>query len=105
MKAIAVISIIAAHCKLPNYTGEAPVISVMQYITTYLGEVGVPIFFALSGYLFHTNDSLADFVRKKAIHIVLPWIFCSFLVWVYMAIQGDSYNIITWILGLTNVYW
>ncbi|MCC8139954.1 MAG: acyltransferase [Lachnospiraceae bacterium] len=105
MKALAVYSIIAAHCKLPmmeNYSGS---LSVMLTATKYFGEIGVPVFLVLSGRLFDRNRRFPDFLRNKCKKIVLPWMCCSLLVWIYMFIQGDFYDLLRWLLGIGNVYW
>ncbi len=68
---------------------------------SYIGTLGVPVFFFLAGYFFSiTEDSFRVFVRKKLTTIVCPWFFCFTLLWLYVTIRKGGISFTGWLLFL-----
>lgn len=69
---------------------------------------GVLGFFIVSGYFFGRNkDRLAVFFKKKLTGIVIPWLFCSCVWYVWGLRQGKSFDtveIIFYLLGKGNIF-
>ena len=74
VKGIAILLVILGHsfCTFPiNLDAEFPVLS------AYVRSFQMPLFFIASGFLFSTNGPFAEFAKKKAWRLVVPWlVFC-----------------------------
>lgn len=88
MKAVAVFTIIFAHCSPKN-----------QYIAglyASIGSIGVPIFLLVSGFLYNRNKYSAEqFWRKKVSGLVLPWFFCGMVVYMYIVLRKGGIGIVS----------
>ncbi len=106
MRAVAIFSVICAHCATIiddtsswNYT--------FHQLLTAFGIIGVPLFFWSSGYYFYTN-SIKDYIpffKHKSKSILLPWLVTTTLVYLYIAVrkQGlDLKDYVFFILGFGN---
>lgn len=65
---------------------------ILRMILDRLGAVAVPVFLLVAGYYFHTEKfgSVWILLKKKAVTLCLPWIFCGMLVYGYSALRSDS---------------
>ena len=105
MKAIAILSVICAHCSGVNE--DASIINKsIGCVLANFGTVGVCVFFFLSG-LFISNsvvnsDGFGQFVKKKFVRIVPPWLIWGTLVFLYVAIRkgGDFKSWLTFMVGI-----
>ncbi len=109
LKAFAIISVVCAHISLvPETFSDASVY--VNCILNEIGAIGVGIFFVVAGYLFGkqiVQNSFADFIKKKAKTIGIPWVISSTLVYMYISIRKGG-TILGWVistLGYMSSYW
>lgn len=105
-KAVAVAFTICAHCNtvLENAPFAAKVASCFL---ASLGSLGVPVFFYLSGYLF-SYKKFAKCAKTKIRTLIIPWIFCGSLVYLYIYLRKGQISFLTyfkWILGVDTYLW
>lgn len=79
-------------------------------IKNILGVIGVPIFFILSGFLFKRSDktSCSQFWRKKSQSIMIPWLICGIVTFLFSVLLGAEIsviNVVKWILGVHTWYY
>lgn len=96
VKALAIFSTVCAHSA--NVPGGA---SELNHISSYLlmcwGTAGVPVFYFLSGYFFGGNQrDWKDFWIKKLKTIVIPWIFCATILWLYVVLRKGGISLLGW---------
>ncbi len=98
LKAFAIFGVICAHVSFVQE--DADVISIKcGELLNYFGTIGVPIFMILSGYLFEKNKkNFAEFWKKKLVSIVIPWIFCETLLWLYIVVRKGGASFLKWLL-------
>lgn len=106
VKAFAILSVITAHMPFGQdfFTSEI--------VRNSLGQIGVGIFFIAAGYFYSRkpNDS-AEFWKKKAKTVILPWFFYSTVVYIISAfiLSGNAektvLGFIKNFLGIGTVYW
>lgn len=106
-KAIAVLSVIAAHVVSRQNTFW--LVDIITAVWTLFGEVGVIVFFVIGGFLYSrkVNDS-RTFWKKKVFRIVIPWVFCSFLTYSLSAALSHSFSLVAclkWMLGSGTWYY
>lgn len=97
MKSIAVFCVVCAHVSpIPEGAG------IWNYIAAgylnYMGTMGVPVFFILSGYLFERNEkSFGEFWKGKVKSVFIPWIFCETLLWLYVVLRKGGITFRSWL--------
>lgn len=97
-KSIAIFCVICAH-STPISDKATALTQISSQLLNYLGTMGVPVFFLLSGYLFEKNTkSFIDFWKTKIGSIVIPWIFCETLLWIYVVVRSGEISILGWLL-------
>lgn len=69
LKGVAIVLVVYAHCANRFTTGMLD--EIVTIISANIATVGVPIFFFLSGYLFHRRR-LSEFVFR-IINIFISW--------------------------------
>ena len=90
MKAMAVISVIFAHC---SYSGKSDFLKVM-YMN--IGSIGVPVFFLLSGLLYNLEKyTVKEFVLNKMRYLIIPWIICGIAVYFYVTVRKGGIGLIS----------
>lgn len=97
LKAVAILSVVSAHCagitNENSFTHE-----IFSKILTYIGTMGVPVFFVISGYLFSKNTKTFKEFWKRKIHILLlPWVFCETLLWFYIVLRKGGISFSGWL--------
>ena len=102
LKALAIFSVVCAHCTLiPDGAGTTT--TAAANVLDYIGTMGVPIFFIVSGYLFcGSKRGFANFWKRKALTEVLPRIVCESLLYLYVVIRKGGASItgyIVFVLG------
>lgn len=99
-KAIAIFCVVCAHSALIN-EDSGNTNQFVSSILNYIGTMGVPLFFILSGYLFTFNKkSFGLFWRNKVKTLFLPWLFCETLLWLYIVIRKGGIGFRSWCLFL-----
>lgn len=102
VKAIAVLSVISAHC---NYVNKdfSTVNRFVSGILQSLGTVGVSIFFLLAGYFFYFSRARADvFFKAKIKSLFLPWVVTGTAVYLYVTCRKGGISVagwLSWIIG------
>lgn len=64
--------------------------SISEKTGYFIGSFHMPLFFIMAGYFLKFNDGAADFIRKKARRLLLPYIACTTVI----AIADLSINFI-----------
>lgn len=97
IKAFAIISVICAHCNaVGDDVGRIAVIS--SVLMQNLGTVGVGCFFIVSGFLFHCQKGQAgSFFCKRITRIIIPWLFSSTLVYLYVHLRKPPLDFVSWL--------
>ena len=99
-KSFAVLSIISAHCAYvsPNFSKSNLFCS---RLLNSFGSFGVGIFLFFAGFfMFLTKSAPKDFFLKKLKTLLLPWLFCGTLVYLYVYIRKGGYGIKSWCLWI-----
>lgn len=97
LRGIAMYFVVCAHC-----TYE---FSSMQYITSILGLIGVPILFALSGFFVDVQSTRRRFWEKKLFTIIIPWILWGIITYIIHSLSDKTFSIIellNWIMGFNT---
>ena len=104
-RAFAIFSVICAHMNF----GEGHLIA--NTIRNSLGEIGVCVFFVISGFFYNrkSNDSIV-FWRKKLSHVITPWFLMSTLVFLISAVflHATKLSLISFLknfFGFGTHYW
>jgi fucose 4-O-acetylase-like acetyltransferase len=92
IRAIGVFSIVCAHTTSVPDTAT----SVSRFVSRFFlstGQLGVGIFFVIAGYLFavKNHSNLGEFLHRKIQTLIIPWSFCSTLVYLFVAVRKNSF--------------
>ncbi|MBO5341832.1 MAG: acyltransferase [Lachnospiraceae bacterium] len=101
LKAFAIFCVVCAH-SVGDYEGKVGklIIRIMDMV----GTMGVPVFFILSGYLFHPEKyTFHAFWKSKVRNIIMPWVFCDTLVWLYVVLRKGGISLWEWVKFLLGV--
>lgn len=100
LKALAILAVVCAHSTgMPELTSNSNRASVC--VLNYIGTMGVPVFYLIAGMLFEQSQkSFLEFFKKKLTTIVLPWLFCETLLWLYIVLRKGGVSIWSWLLFL-----
>jgi len=100
----AILSVIAAH--MPFGAETHPV---AESIRIVLGQIGVAVFFIVSGFFYHREEGDAKtFWAKKWRGIVIPWMILSLCTYLFsVAINKDASILaaLKWMFGVLTWYW
>ncbi len=98
MKGIAAFCVVCAHV-FPVPDGVNIWNRVTSDYLNYMGTMGVPVFFIISGYLFEKNTKkFKVFWRGKIKSVFVPWIFCETLLWLYVVLRKGGATPKAWLL-------
>lgn len=98
MKGLAIFCVVCAHAA-PVPEGTNTWNCLASDFLNYMGTMGVPIFYLLSGYLFERNKKkFGEFWRGKVSTVFVPWIFCGTLLWLYVVLRTDGITFKSWLL-------
>ena len=102
-KGFAIFSVVCAHAAVePENCAE--VIRVIVRLMSYMGTYGVPMFFLFAGFFYaRESRSLGKFWKHKASTIIVPWIFCESIVWLYVVLRKGGVTFENWIKFILGV--
>lgn len=86
-----ILSCVMAHCGLTHSELSGSVENGILTVWSFLACIGVPCFLITSGILFKKKN-VSEFIRSKVFTIIIPWLFCGFLV--YIVTQYPAYSFI-----------
>lgn len=103
LKAAAIYCVVCAHVALiPSDFCSAN--QLVSKILECMGTMGVPIFYILAGYFYEKNtDSIKLFWSKKWKSIIIPWIFCGTVLWLYVVLRKGGISFSAWVKFLVGV--
>lgn len=102
LKGLAIFCVVCAHSTPVSENADSMSIAAAE-VLNYLGTMGVPIFFLVSGFLFDQNKrDFKDFWKRKLTSIVLPWLFCETLLWLYVVLRKRGITLKAWILFIVG---
>ncbi len=106
IKTISILSVIAAHSI--SFSSVNLFSEIISSFCVLFGEVGVIAFFVIGGFLYSRkphDDKI--FWKKKLFRIVVPWLICSLLTYLLMALSNgfDVCSYFKWILGSGTWYY
>ncbi len=107
LRAFAIIAVILCHIDLFYGFLSTPIELIVKLTIHDIGRIGVPIFLMISGALLLNRDyTLSDFLKKRFIRIIYPFIFWVSLISLGMFLSGSNYHMI-WdvIVGNFSVTW
>lgn len=100
VKAIALCSIVFAH--VGAITNNSILNKIFTFILSSIGTVGVGVFFLISGYLYlKTKKAFLQFCQSRIKIIIIPWIFCGTLDFLYIAFRKGGLNFYNWFISIT----
>ncbi len=101
-KAIAIFCVICAH-STPLAENSGKISQIASSFLNYLGTIGVPVFYLISGYLFEKNQkSSVVFWKGKVWSLFIPWLFCESLLWFYVVIRSGDISVGSWLLFIVG---
>lgn len=103
VRVIAIWSSVTAHVSIID--NSTPVIFFFTCMWELFSCVGVPAFLIVSGILYtRTPGDSRSFWKKKVKSIIIPWLFCGTVVYVYRALHvgGSFRELLFWLLGLSS---
>lgn len=107
VKAFAILAAVAAHTSM--IVEEPGVNQVITRLWDMISTISVGNFFIVGGILYQrSNGDSADFWKKKAKNMILPWIFCAVVTCTYRGLCGHPSNFlgyVQWILGIGSWYY
>ena len=100
-KALAVLSIICAHVTPLNPSFGSAHVNSVSFLSIF-GSIGVGIFYFFSGFfLASSKKQFTVFWKTKIKSIVLPWVICGTLVYVYQFVhKGERASVTDWFYWL-----
>ena len=100
IKALALFSIVSAH--VGTVTNNSPISHIFSLILSSIGSIGVGVFFLISGYLFSkSSKSFQLFSKSKFMTIIIPWVFCGTLLFLYVALRKGNLDFYNWCITIT----
>ena len=105
MRAIAIFSVICAHCSL-QVTDDENLLQYEAHVLSNFGTLGVGVFFFLSGFFFHPWK-IHNF-RKYIRNYIIPWVISATMVYLYVTLRKGTVNVANcalFILGYGTLYY
>lgn len=87
-KALAILFVVTAHMNMKALNPVA------LAVKGRLGAMGVPVFLIISAYYFKPEkySRIRDFMKRKVISIILPWLFWGSVVYSLALWRGNGYS-------------
>ena len=103
LKSLAIFSVVCAHTAVMPESISSGSVNLVVFLLSVMGTIGVPTFFVLSGYLFfESKRTFGEMLIEKLKTIVIPWIFCETLVWLYVVLRKGGITIKNWLLWIVG---
>jgi len=103
LKAFAIFSVVCAHTAVEPENCSF-VVRLIVKLLSYTGTLGVPLFFIISAFLFAKNKhSFTVFWKIKSKTIILPWVFCETIVWLYVVLRKGGISLVAWLKFLLGI--
>lgn len=105
MRAIAIFSVICAHCSL-QVADDKNLLLYEAHVLSNFGTLGVGVFFFLSGFFFHPWK--AGNFRKYIRTYIIPWLISATIVYLYVALRKGTANVadcVFFIFGYDSLYY
>lgn len=99
MRALALTSVVSAHTASVVLEDRETVFC--SDILSAFGSIGVIVFFIISGYLFELHDKSGKVFWKSKLVMIIPWVVCGTMDYLYTALRRDGISVINWISFLT----
>jgi len=103
---MAIISVVCAHTSAISDYYDGSILATISWGMNGFGAFGVPTFFLISGYFFGCDSSdFSTFLRKKVVHIIVPWAFCYSMLWLFVTIRKNEWgvgNYFKFLFGITS---
>lgn len=98
LKALAIFCVICAHTPYDTQGW-------LSTILNNLGTIGVPVFFLIAGYYYHAKKySFGQILKKKSITVILPWIFCGIIVYLYIVLRKGGFGLFSMLQYVIGYY-
>ena len=105
LKFFAIFSVICAHIAVPSGDNKEGLVYIVIRFLSATGTMGVPLFYIISGYLFYGNSKRIDeFWKNKLVTIIMSWMFCETIVWLYVVLRKGGISLGEWIKFILGVY-
>lgn len=108
MRAFAILSIVSAHCTSSPANASASTKFASCFMQGF-GQLGVAVFFYISGALFARNKkSFGNFWKGKIQSLFIPWFVCATLVYLYVALRKRTLSLcgaLLSVVGYSSSYW
>ncbi len=107
LRAFAIICVLICHCDMFFDKLDTPLVVISQLVFHDIGRMGVPIFLMISGALLLGKEyNLSNFLKKRFVRIIYPFIFWVFLIVTGIVIINNDYKL-AWdvIVGNFSVTW
>lgn len=98
LRTLALTSVVSAHTSSVILEDKITVFC-SNFLSAY-GSIGVIAFFILSGYLFELQNKSLIFFWKSKIAMLIPWLLCGTMNYLYTALRKDGVSIIGWTSAL-----
>lgn len=103
MRALLLISIVGAHSSITRIETTGIVSLCIWKIWQVISIIGVPGFFAISGYLYRGDaEHFEVMCKKKVLSILIPWYFCGMVVYIFSSFP--KYSLDTLFMFLVGHY-
>ena len=70
----------------------------VRVIWKWYGQIGVPVFLIIGGYLFHGSDGeKRTFWKKKFKRLIVPWMICGTMPYLLYVFRIRTFNALSWL--------
>lgn len=88
-RAVAILTVIAAHITVKN-------LNWLSHLYSVIGSIGVIVFFIISGY-YYKKEKFSILCKKKLISVILPWIILGSIVYIVNTLlAGNNITLLEW---------
>lgn len=98
LRALALTSVVSAHTASVVLKDKGTVFC-SDLLSAY-GSIGVIVFFIISGYLFELNNKSGKAFWKSKFMMIIPWVVCGTMDYLYTALRRNGVSVIDWISSL-----
>lgn len=100
LKCVAIFFVVCAHL-YPVSENSGTANTIASEILHYMGSMGVPVFYIISGYLFAGNKKdFKSFWKGKIKSLFIPWMVCYTLLYFYIVLRKGGIGILSYVQTL-----